>query len=72
MDELEKGSTSWSLPFKKDRWIRCFAHVLNWAVQVALEPLKPIIDNVSLKIIIFKIKFNTDDLYETVEIFAEE
>lgn len=41
--ELTKNSVS---PFQEEKWIRCFAHIINLAVQSAIDPMRPMFDKV--------------------------
>ena len=37
-----------SRPFEKERWIRCFAHVINLCVRSALECMFTLIEKVTI------------------------
>ena len=41
-----------SRPFTKDRWVRCFAHIINLCVKSALEPMSQLIDKLYLQLLI--------------------
>ena len=44
--ELVSETTTYDNHFEKDQWIRCFAHVVNLAVQDSLEPMMPLFEKV--------------------------
>ena len=47
IEEIIRLTKNNSKPFHKDRWIRCFAHILNFCVKSALECMAALINKVT-------------------------
>ena len=47
MEELVERTCLWDCPFDMDGWINCMCHVINLAVQDALQEVNHLIDKVS-------------------------